>query len=196
MLNAREIALRALLSYRREGAWPDLYLKKACADLRAEEAALASNLTYGVMQNRAYLDFLLSSFSARPLEKITPQVLDALRLGAYQLVFLTRIPHSAAVNESVELVKKHANAGAAGYANGVLRALQRSLDALPEVSREDELEYLSVRYSHPTWFAGKMRKRLLAKDYAAVLYAQACLCADLPLEDPAAYTALVCKLMK
>ncbi|MBR5537126.1 MAG: 16S rRNA (cytosine(967)-C(5))-methyltransferase RsmB [Clostridia bacterium] len=160
MLNAREVALRALISYRRESAWPDLYLKKACADLRAEEAALASNLTYGVLQNRAYLDFLLSRFSARPLEKITPQVLDALRLGAYQLVFLTRIPHSAAVNESVELVKKHANAGAAGYANGVLRALQRSLDALPEVPREDELEYLSVRYSHPKWFAGKMRKRL------------------------------------
>ena len=128
MLSARETALRALISFRREGAWPDLYLKKACADMRSEEAALASTITYGVLQNRAYLDFLLGSFSARPLEKITPQVLDALRLGAYQLVFLTRIPHSAAVNETVELVKKTANAGAAGYANGVLRAFQRSLD--------------------------------------------------------------------
>ena len=114
MLSAREIALRALISFRREGAWPDLYLKKACADLRAEEAALASTLTYGVMQNREYLDFLLGRFSARPLEKITPQVLDALRLGAYQLVVLTRIPPSAAVNESVELVKQPATAGAAG----------------------------------------------------------------------------------
>ena len=160
MLNARETALRALISFRREGAWPDLYLKKACAGMRAEEAALASTITYGVLQNREYLDFLLSRFSARPLEKITPQVLDALRLGAYQLVFLTRIPNSAAVNESVELVKKHANAGAAGYANGVLRALQRSLDALPEIPRDNELDYLSIRYSHPRWFAGKMRKRL------------------------------------
>ena len=110
MLSARETALRALISFRREGAWPDLYLKKACADMRSEEAALASTITYGVLQNRAYLDFLLGKFSARPLEKITPQVLDALRLGAYQLVFLTRIPHSAAVNETVELVKKTANA--------------------------------------------------------------------------------------
>ena len=80
MLSARETALRALISFRREGAWPDLYLKKACAGMRAEEAALASTITYGVLQNREYLDFLLSRFSARPLEKITPQVLDALRL--------------------------------------------------------------------------------------------------------------------
>lgn len=160
MLSARETALRALISFRREGAWPDLYLKKACADMRAEEAALTSAITYGVLQNRAYLDFLLARFSARPLEKITPQVLDALRLGAYQLVYLTRIPHSAAVNETVELVKKTANAGAAGYANGVLRALQRSLGALPEVPRDNNLDYLSIRYSHPKWFVGKMNKRL------------------------------------
>ena len=78
MLSARETALRALISFRRESAWPDLYLKKACADMRAEEAALTSAITYGVLQNRAYLDFLLARVSARPLEKITPQALDAV----------------------------------------------------------------------------------------------------------------------
>lgn len=171
MQTARETALRALISFRREGAWPDLYLKKACVQMRSEEAALTATITYGVLQNRAYLDFLLGSFSARPLEKITPQVLDALRMGAYQLVFLTRIPHSAAVNETVELVKKHANAGAAGYANGVLRALQRSLDSLPEVPRDNILDYLSIRYSHPRWFVGKMNKRLGADGCEALLQA-------------------------
>ena len=171
MQTARETALRALISFRREGAWPDLYLKKACVQMRSEEAALTATITYGVLQNRAYLDFLLGSFSARPLEKITPQVLDALRIGAYQLVFLTRIPHSAAVNETVELVKKHANAGAAGYANGVLRALQRSLDSLPEVPRDNILDYLSIRYSHPRWFVGKMNKRLGADGCEALLQA-------------------------
>ncbi len=160
MQSARETALRALISFRREGAWPDLYLKKACEGMGREEAALCSRLTYGVLQNRAYLDFLIGSFSARPVEKLTPQVLDALRLGAYQLVFLTKIPHSAALHETVELVKKHANPGAAGYANGLLRSLQRSLDDLPQVPRENELDYLSVTYSHPKWFVGKMKKRL------------------------------------
>ncbi len=160
MAAARETALRALISFRREGAWPDLYLKKACEGMGREEAALCSRLTYGVLQNRAWLDFLIGSFSARPVEKLTPQVLDALRLGAYQLVFLSRIPHSAAINESVELVKKHANPGAAGYANGVLRSIQRNLESLPQVPRDNELDYLSVTYSHPKWFVGKMKKRL------------------------------------
>ena len=130
MLSARETALRALISFRREGAWPDLYLKKACAGMRPEEAALCSSITYGVLQNRAYLDFLIGSFSARPVEKLTPQVLDALRMGAYQLVYLTRIPHNAVLHETVELVKKSANPGAAGYVNGVLRALHVEFDII------------------------------------------------------------------
>ena len=150
MLSARETALKALISFRRDGAWPDLYLKKACEGMNREESALCANLTYGVLQNRAYLDFLIGSFSARPVNKLTPQVLDALRLGAYQLVFLTKIPHSAAVNETVELVKKHGNPGAVGYANGVLRALQRQLNDLPQVPRDNDLDYLSIRYSRPT----------------------------------------------
>ena len=127
MLSARETALRALIAFRREGAWPDLYLKKACGDMRGEEAALTANLTYGVLQNRAWLDFLIGQFSVRPVEKLTPQVLDALRLGAYQLIFLTRIPHSAAVHETGERVTKTASPAAAGYGNGVLRARQRHL---------------------------------------------------------------------
>jgi len=160
MLSARETALRALISFRREGAWPDLYLKKACEGMRPEEAALCAAITYGVLQNRAYLDFLIGCFSSRPVEKLTPQVLDVLRIGAYQLVDLTRIPHNAVLNETVELAKAVANPGAAGYVNGVLRAMQRSLQQLPEVPWEDELTYLSVRYSHPKWFVGKMKKRL------------------------------------
>ena len=62
MLSARETALRALISFRREGAWPDLYLKKACADMRSEEAALASTITYGVLQNRLIWIFCWASF--------------------------------------------------------------------------------------------------------------------------------------
>ena len=87
MGSARQTALAALAAFRRQGSWPDLYLKKACAPLRQEEAALASAITYGVLQNRAWLDFLIGQFSTRPVEKLTPQVLDGLRIGAYQLIF-------------------------------------------------------------------------------------------------------------
>ena len=170
-MTARETALRALITFRREGAWPDLYLKKACAGLSQEDAALASALTYGVLQNRAYLDFLIGSFSRRPPEKLTPQLLDALRLGAYQLVFLSRIPARAAVSETVELVKQQGNPAAAGYANGVLRALARSLPCLPQVPKEPALERLSITYSHPRWFVGKMLRRLGEEGCEALLQA-------------------------
>ena len=170
-MTARETALRALITFRREGAWPDLFLKKACAGLSQEDAALASVLTYGVLQNRAYLDFLIGSFSRRPTEKLTPQLLDALRLGAYQLVFLNRIPARAAVSETVELVKQQGNPAAAGYANGVLRALERRLPSLPKVPEEPVLERLAITYSHPRWFVGKMLKRLGEEACEALLQA-------------------------
>ncbi|MBR5391031.1 MAG: 16S rRNA (cytosine(967)-C(5))-methyltransferase RsmB [Clostridia bacterium] len=171
MSPARETALRALIAFRREGTWPDLYLKRASRRLSTDDAALAARLTYGVLENRAYLDFLIGAFSNRPMEKLTPQVLDALRLAAYQLVFLQRIPQSAAVNEAVEQVKKAGNPGAGAFANGLLRSLERRLSDLPQVPREDPLTYLSTRYSHPRWFVGKMRKRLGDEGCEALLQA-------------------------
>lgn len=171
-MTARETALRALIAFRREGAWPEQYLKKAGTELSPEEAGLASTLTYGVLENRAYLDFLLDAFGSRPVGKLTPQVLDALRLGTYQLVFLDRIPASAAVNETVRQVRACGNSGAAGYANAVLRAISRALpDGLPPIPRDDLLTYLTIRYNHPRWFVGKMRKRLGDEGCEALLAA-------------------------
>ena len=171
MSPARDTALRALVAFRREGTWPDLYLKRASRRLSSDDAALAARLTYGVLENRAYLDFLIGAFSNRPMEKLTPQVLDALRLAVYQLVFLDRIPKSAAVNEAVEQVKKAGNPGAGAFANGLLRSLERRLSDLPQVPQDDRLAYLSTRYSHPRWFVGKMCKRLGDEGCEALLQA-------------------------
>ena len=159
-MNGRELALQALIRFRRDGAWPDLYLKKEGEGLAANEMALASALTYGVLEQRALLDFYLQSFSKMPLKKIMPQVLDAMRIAAYQLVFLQRIPVSAAINESIKLVKKQANPRAASFANGVLRSLSRSLEALPKPNFPDLSETLSVRYSHPKWLVDRLIKQI------------------------------------
>ena len=159
-MNGRELALQALIRFRRDGAWPDLYLKKEGEGLAANEMALASALTYGVLEQRALLDFYLQSFSKMPLKKIMPQVLDAMRIAAYQLVFLQRIPVSAAINESIKLVKKQANPRAASFANGVLRSLSRSLEALPEPNFPDLSETFSVRYSHPKWLVDRLIKQI------------------------------------
>lgn len=168
-MNGRELALQALIRFRRDGAWPDLYLKKEGEGLAANEMALASALTYGVLEQRALLDFYLQSFSKMPLKKIMPQVLDAMRISAYQLVFLQRIPASAAINESIKLVKKQANPRAASFANGVLRSLSRSLDDLPQPNFPDLGETLSVRYSHPKWLVDRLLQQVGAEACEAFL---------------------------
>ena len=173
MAGARETALQGLIAFRRQGAWPDLLMKKAAQELRREDAALAAALLYGTLQNLALLDFYLQSVSSMPLKKVMPQVLDALRLGAYQLLFLDRVPDSAAVNETVKLVKKQAGARAGGFANAVLRKLisLREQNALPAVTGKTPQERLSIQYSHPLWFVEEMWQRLGPQGCEALLAA-------------------------
>ena len=153
-MDAREVALLTLNACERQGGWSDGVLKKqlAQAELDSRDAALATQLCFGVQQNRLLLDFYLSRFSNIPLKRMESRVVQALRIGLYQMLFLTRIPHSAAVNSAVELTRKHCkNPRASGMVNGILRALERSLDRLPVIPRENEADYLSTLYSHPKW---------------------------------------------
>ena len=141
---ARETALTALIACRKQGAWSDGVMKQYIArdSLDSREAALASRLCYGVLQNQMLLDHYVAAFLNSPIKKLHPIVLDILRLGVYQLTMMDKIPASAAVNESVELAKKHANPGAAKLVNGVLRAVTRAEELA-------EPKSLSVRFSHP-----------------------------------------------
>ncbi len=136
----RDAALRALLACRRSGAWSDGALKELLRGTDRREAALASCLCYGVLQNRMLLDFWLAGFTR--LEKLQPAVLEILRLALYQITFLDKIPASAAVNEAVEQTKRYANAQAARLVNAVLRSVLRAGE-LPQPQE------LSVKYSHP-----------------------------------------------
>ncbi len=144
-MDARTTALTALIACRRQGAWSDGILKEYTARDRLErrDAALCAQLVYGVMQNRMLLDFYLAQVVAMPLEKLQPAMLDVLRLAAYQILLLDKIPDSAAVNAAVEQTKRYVNIKAAGMANGALRALAR---------RKDELQMpqdLATRCSYP-----------------------------------------------
>lgn len=93
---AREAALLALIACRRDGAWSEGALKELLLPLSRKDAALASRLCYGVLQNRLLLDFWIDSFARG---KLQPVVRDILRIGVYQLRFMDKIPPSAAVNE-------------------------------------------------------------------------------------------------
>ena len=150
MPNPRETVLSALVAMRRNGAWSDGVLKDLIKrdGLDSRDAALATRICGGVLQNLLLCDFYISSFCSTKIDKLQPVIRDILRIGVYQIVFMDRIPQSAAVNEAVSSAKKHANPRAAGMVNGVLRSLCRSIDQLPEPNRQ---EYISVKYSHPEW---------------------------------------------
>lgn len=157
MPNPRETVLSALVSMRRNGAWSDGVLKDLIKrdGLDSRDAALATRICGGVLQNLLLCDFYISSFCSVKIDKLQPIVRDILRIGVYQIVFMDRIPQSAAVNEAVTSTRKHANPKAAGMVNGVLRSLCRSMDNLPQPKKE---EYMSVKYSHPQWLCDELAK--------------------------------------
>ena len=146
-MGARETALNVLIACRKEGAWSNGILKTYLSRDRLDrrEAALAARLCYGVLQNRIKLDFYLEQLLTGKLKQLHPAVRDVLHLGLYQLYETDRIPDSAAVNESVSLVKKYCPKvqSAPGLVNGVLRNAIRSRDTLRQP------EELWQKYSHP-----------------------------------------------
>lgn len=173
-MDAREAAMLALNACQRQGGWSDGALKKqlAAAELSGRDAALATQLCFGVLQNQMLLDFYLSKFSNIPLKRMEGKVVQTLRLGAYQMLFLTRIPHSAAVNSAVALVKAHCkNPRAAGMVNGILRSMERSLQNMPVIPQGDPVAYLSTLYSHPEWLVKEFILSLGEEETAQMLAA-------------------------
>lgn len=146
---AREVALDCLMAGEKQGAWSDGYLRNAIrrAQLNGRDAALATQLTFGVLQNRILLDWHLSRLSSTAIDKLEPVVRDNIRLGLYQMSMLDRIPAHAAVNDAVELTKRYAkNPRAASFVNAILRAFER--ESRQKLQQPNELW---VRYSHPEW---------------------------------------------
>jgi 16S rRNA (cytosine967-C5)-methyltransferase len=152
MADAREVALNVLLRVEYDGAYSNLVLDKALRSSRLDgrDSALAAALVYGVLECRITLDYILSGYVKQPLKKLDPPVLCILRMGIYQLVYLQKIPASAAVNESVILSKKIHKERAAGFINGVLRAFVRAgcKYQLPDPDK-DLVRHWSIRYSCP-----------------------------------------------
>lgn len=162
-----------LAACERQGAWSDGYLKRMLREqqLDSRDAALATRLCFGVLQNRMLIDWYLTAFCNSPLHKLDLKVLCALRVAVYQLLFLDKIPPSAAVNEAVNLTKKHCkNPRAAGMVNGILRAFLRQ-DKLTEPTGRDEIETLSIQYSHPRWLIEEFVSALGSDSTKALLRA-------------------------
>jgi 16S rRNA (cytosine967-C5)-methyltransferase len=135
------------------------------------DRALATEIVVGTLRWRANLDFIIEEASSRALTRIDPDVLDLLRLSAYQLLHLKRVPHHAIVHDAVGLARDLGKTSAAPYVNAVLRAITKRdlashLPALPTAiglddrdRRRQVLDYLSVTQSHPRWLVERWYDR-------------------------------------
>lgn len=171
--SAREISWNIIRAYFKNNTYIEISLDHALKEnhLSEKDVSLVTIIVYGVLQNLYRIDFVISKFSSIPIKKIQPQVLHALRIGIYQILFLDKIPDSAAVNETVKLVRKTGNARAAGFTNAVLRNLIRA-DYHPEeeIQKLEWLDRVSLLYSHPKWICERLEKnvgRAQAEDFLA-----------------------------
>jgi 16S rRNA (cytosine967-C5)-methyltransferase len=148
---ARGVALDVLHRIDADRAWSGPALRAALgrAALPPVDEAFATELVYGTLRHRTELDWALARTLHRPLDGLPPRIRDALRIGAYQLLFLSRVPARAACDETVELARRVGHPGTVSLVNAVMRRLAASPPAWPEPS--DAVEAIAVRYSHPAW---------------------------------------------
>lgn len=153
--SARKLALKVLLDVHENGAYAALSLNKTLPrDLKPEERRLTTQLVYGTLENEVKIDHALNQLTEYPARDAVTR--DALRLGVYQILFLERVPDSAAVDESVKLVKTMGMEASAGFVNAVLRNLIRGKDELSWPDKEkDPEEWLHVESSTPLWLVKK-----------------------------------------
>lgn len=156
--DARDAALEALLAVERTQVGSQEALTRALGGVaEPRDRALATMLVYGVLRARARLDHAISAFATRGTAGLDPAVRNILRIGAYQLLLLDRIPARAAVSSAVDQARHRADPKRAGFVNAVLRAMAREPErAAPPPGQS--VEALAVRTSHPVWVLEALRR--------------------------------------
>lgn len=150
MPSARKVAIDALLKVNNDLAYSNITLNSVLntTDLSPADKSLASALFYGVLDRKITLDYVIGTLIKTPLNKVDNFTKEVLRVGLYQIMYMDKIPDSAAVNESVKIIKNSKRRHNAGFVNAVLRASIRTDKLLPE---DDSVDSLSIRFSTPKW---------------------------------------------
>jgi 16S rRNA (cytosine967-C5)-methyltransferase len=177
--DARALALRVLsLAHGRDETGkqrPATEILSECllaSGLSRRDEALATELVYSTLRRRLTLDWIIETFSGVPVKRIEPPLLDVLRLGVLQIVYVESVPKYAAVDESVKLAHAAGGKKAAGFANSVLRKVpaEESSMAFPEAEK-DVLKHISIVHSHPRWLVERWVERLGKKVATSVCVA-------------------------
>ena len=158
---ARELSLKILYKIEKEEAYSNIVLNdelnKNRKQLTDRDIGIISELVYGVTTWRLTLDTIIRKHSKIRLKKISPWILNILRIGIYQIIFLDKIPKSAAVNESVNLAKRYGHLSSSNFVNAILRKIEKKdFDELYQI--KDDIERISKTTSMPEWIIKELLK--------------------------------------
>lgn len=169
-LQPRLAALQILKEVNQDGRYANISLKEnlRSRSLSDRDAAFVTQLVYGTLEKQITIDYYLGKLAT--LKRVNPWIENILRLGAYQILYLDRVPDSAACNEAVKLCKAHGLFALKGLVNGILRNLARSKEKmmLPDPSLS-AAENLSIQYSYPLWLVRKWIRDYGQKTAEAVM---------------------------
>ncbi|MDR0879928.1 MAG: 16S rRNA (cytosine(967)-C(5))-methyltransferase RsmB [Clostridioides sp.] len=151
-MNAREFAFKVICDIEENDNYSNISINKHFKNIDIQDAdrGLATQLVYGVIENKIYIDYIIRKLSKIRIKKMSVPVRNILRLGTYQILFLNSISDYAGVNEAVNLVKKY-DRRSSGFVNAILRNEIRNRDTIMDIDVDDEAEELAIRYSYKTW---------------------------------------------
>lgn len=157
----RKVALKVLYKIDKEQAYSNIELNEQIRqnrkNLDEKDIGLISELVYGVTTWRLTLDEIIKKYSKIKLKKISPWIINILRMGIYQIIFLDKIPKSAAVNESVNLAKRYGHSSSSNFVNAILRKVEKTdYDDFFEI--EDDIDRISKTTSMPKWIVEELVK--------------------------------------
>ncbi|MCC0648036.1 16S rRNA (cytosine(967)-C(5))-methyltransferase RsmB [Clostridioides sp. ZZV15-6598] len=151
-MDAREIGFKVLCDIEKNNNYSNIAINKHFKNLEISDMdrGLATELIYGVIENKYYLDYIINKLSKIKVKKMSTYVKIFLRMGTYQILFLNSISDYAAVNETVKLSKKY-DKKSSGFINAILRNEIRNKDTIMDITEENSVKYLSIKYSYNSW---------------------------------------------
>ncbi|NLM14113.1 MAG: 16S rRNA (cytosine(967)-C(5))-methyltransferase RsmB [Epulopiscium sp.] len=153
--NPREIAVNIISDINNDNAYSNISLQEHFSEynyLTSLDKAFITEIVNGTIRHMNHIDYIINQFSTTKTNKMKPLILSILRSGVYQILFMSKVPVSAACNEAVKIAKKRGLDGLSGFVNGVLRNIARNINNISYPDRsKNPVEYLCVKYSYPKW---------------------------------------------
>jgi len=153
LINPREVAADALMEIIDSNAYSNITLRKYLrlnGAMPRKDKAFVTEIVNGTLRNIIFIDYIINCYSNTKTDKMKSYILSVMRISVYQIIFMDRVPDSAACSEAVTLVKKRGFVFLKGFVNGVLRTIVRNKDKF-DLPENNTPEYISVKYSFPIW---------------------------------------------